>query len=256
MREVWDILKIRWPEVVMLVGLQAGAAILYRQLMVKFETMAANGSQMPWLPSFLLGLGSMTLLIVLQMQIWGFLRTAALRPAEPCRPVELLRTGSPFFWRLLGFQILFSFALAFVYLVVATLLGILIFRRHAVGELPVWLHSLSVFLGFLLLLKPFVLMPALVLTYDYRLVESFFTLQDVSFLRMRGPLFWAVGFAAFTALSVAMGGRVEQRQWAWIVQGVEGLAAGFLLLGVYLAAILGLPKSQPEDSAPEPGDSF
>lgn len=240
MRQVYEILKVRWPEAVMLIGLYTGASVLYQHLAGQFEpTSGGDGPQMPWGPSFLLGLGSMILFIVLQMQIWGFLRTAALQPTEPRSPMELLRTGSPFFWRLLGFQVLFFLALLFVASVVITLLGILIFRQHAVRDLPVWLHSLSFFLSFLLLLKPFVLMPAMVLVYEYRLSEAFFAMQGLSFFRMpRALVVTAVGFACLSAGSILIDAHFPPGLAAQLFRGVEGFLTGLLLTGAYLLAVL------------------
>lgn len=247
-----QILINRWPELVMIVGLYSGSTILLMHLVSQFQQMETSGDQMPGGISFLLGLGSMSLFLILQMQMWGFLRTVACGSYEAHTPLDLLRTGTPFFWRLFGFQLLFFFAFLFVSSLVVTVLGILLFRQHTINELPLWLQALSVFFGFLILLKPFVLIPTLVLVYEYRLMEAVIKALGIQFFPIPYPLrLAAVGFAFFYALLVYLSPQFEQGVFRWPFYAGEGIINSLLLLLVYLTAILTIQDARAKSSTEE-----
>ena len=79
MARVAEIIKQRWQEVVLVVGLHAGLIVFADQLLGEF--VVADGelsaaSPLPGGVAFLMGLGLMAFIIFRQLLYLGFLRTA------------------------------------------------------------------------------------------------------------------------------------------------------------------------------------
>jgi hypothetical protein len=131
-----DILKARWPEVVMVVVLQAAMMLLLEEVVSDSEKMDSNAALMPFWASFLLGMGTILCAVLWQMLYLGFLKTAAVFGSQPQQPVELLRSGRPYFWRIVFFQILIGIALMFLNMAIVAFLGYLIWQAQtdAVGS--------------------------------------------------------------------------------------------------------------------------
>lgn len=244
-REVREILKVRLPEVVMLVGLYAGGTLLSQHMLTQFDH-AERGAQMPMGIAFLLGLGTMSLLIIVQMQGWGFLRTMALAPARPQSPVELLRIGSPFFWRLFGFQLLYFFALQVVALAVAAVLMKFLPQVHGNKEMARWLKMTVFLAGYLVLLKPFAVMPSLVLAYGATLWEAFVGMRRVDFWQPQAPAVLGAIFGFFLAMGMATEIGAGEGPRLWVIRGIEGIIGGLLYLGLYTATIRYVTEGQEE----------
>ncbi len=105
MPKIIDIIKTRWSEVVLLIGLQTAVMFLLEQIAAVAQPPEGAPVSTPQNIAFLLGLGTMAFIIVWQMLYLGFLRTC-IEGVQPWEPFQLLRVGRYYFWRTFRFQIL------------------------------------------------------------------------------------------------------------------------------------------------------
>ena len=101
----YEIIKKRWPEVVLIVFLQAGLMMLMEQIYAAAEqNIAGNGAgQTSQVIEFFMGFGTIAIAIVATMLYLGFLKTACTEGTAPREPGVLLRIGRHYFWRIMRF---------------------------------------------------------------------------------------------------------------------------------------------------------
>ena len=157
------ILKARWPEVILLIGLAVLLPFLSKLL--------ANSA----LSSTVLSVGFLLPLMVIRTMLrLGFLRTVYLEGQQRQTIAVLLRTGLPFFWRMIVLGLLFSIPLLTLMLLSIHIAA----KRVAPGEAGI-LHNISLIRQLLVLviniivMKFILLLPALVIVLDCRVFESF-----------------------------------------------------------------------------------
>ena len=109
------ILKARWPEVTLIMGLYA-LAVLSNNL---FQAIRGDLAR-----TFILlyMLFSLTVMVVLTILNFGFMRTVYLQGQERQKPIVLLRKGRDFFSRIFGFGLIYLIP----YFILAWLIFILI----------------------------------------------------------------------------------------------------------------------------------
>lgn len=178
-----DILKERWPEVALVVILQAAMMLLVEEVALLTEE-ESQSVAMPLWAGFLLGMGMMLCAIIWQMLYLGFLKTAAVSGTHPQQPMELLRTGRPYFWRILFFQILLGLVLFFLNSVLVSLLAAFVWSGQGLEQVPTWAVQLCGLAGLFILLKPLLLVPAVVLVYDVTVIEALFRIRQFRFFRI------------------------------------------------------------------------
>ena len=201
-----DILKARWPEVVMVVVLQAAMVQLLEGMVSDSEKMNTNAVLMPFWASFLLGMGAILFAILWQMLYLGFLKTAAESETRPQQPMELLRSGRPYFWRIVFFQMMLGFALMFLNIVIASSLRWLLWPDSGFDQLPPWFPQLCALLGILVVLKPMLLVPARMIVYDDPVFQA---VSQVRYYRLAGIdriyriTFWGFGLIVLSMVPMA-----------------------------------------------------
>ncbi len=146
------ILKARWPEVILLIGLAVLLPFL-SNLLTKLKIDSALSSIVL---STCFRLALMVITIMLRS---GFLRTVYLEGQQRQTIAVLLRTGLPFFWRMIGLGLLFAIPFLTVTLLSTRLVG----KPTAPGQLVINI----------ILMKFILLLPALVIVLDCRVFESF-----------------------------------------------------------------------------------
>ena len=146
------ILKARWPEVILLIGLVVLLPFL-SNLLAKLKYDSALSSTV-FAACFLL-----PLMVIRTMLRSGFLRTVYLEGQQRQTIAVLLRTGLPFFWRMIGLGLLFAIPFLTVTLLSTHLVG----KPTALGQLVMSI----------ILMKFILLLPALVIVLDCRVFESF-----------------------------------------------------------------------------------
>ena len=226
-----DILKVRWPEVMLVVVLHVAMVLLVEDVMVASENMDAQGAMPPFWASFLLGMGMILCGILWQMIYLGFLKTAAVSEGESKQPMQLLRTGRPYFWRIVLFQIMLGFVVMLLNGVFLNVLSGLIWQGRPIEDLPIWFAQLCALAGTLIVLKPMLLVPARIIVYDVTAIEAFFQIRLCRLGQIEG-LFKAIvigsGVIVLSILpSVLLTAEGPQR---YILSGLYSTASSLVLL--------------------------
>jgi len=234
-----DILKVRWPEVMLVVVLHVAMVLLLEDVVAASENLDAQGAMPPFWASFLLGMGMVLCGVLWQMIYLGFLKTAAVSEGEPKQPMQLLRTGRPYFWRILLFQMFLGFAVMLLNGVFLNVLGRFIWQGRSIEDLPVWFAQLCALAGILIVLKPMLLVPACVIVYDVTVFGAFSQMRFYRLGQIDG-IFKAIviGFgviALSTLPSVLMGAEGSGR---YIFSGLHNTASSLVLLILAMAAVL------------------
>ncbi len=234
-----DILKVRWPEVMLVVVLHMAMALLIEDVVAASENMDARSAMPPFWASFLLGMGMILCGILWQMLYLGFLKTAAVSEGQPQQPMQLLRSGRPYFWRILLFQILLGFAVMLLNAVFLNVLGGLIWQGRPIEDLPVWFAQICALAGMLIVLKPMLLIPACIIVYD---ISAFVAFGQMRFYRLGqiDGIFKAIavgfGIIVLSVLpSVVMDAEGPGR---YIVSGLYSAASSLVMLTLAMVAVL------------------
>ncbi len=162
-KKTLTILKARWPEVILIIGLTVLLPFLSK-LLTKLKYDSAL-SLTVLATCFRLAL--MVVTIVLRS---GFLRTVYLEGRKRQSIAVLLRTGLHFLWRMIVLGLLYAIPLLTLTLLSIRLAG----KPTAPGETDI-LHNISllVLVINIILMKFILLLPALVIVLDCRAFESF-----------------------------------------------------------------------------------
>lgn len=175
------ILRARWPEVTLIVGLYA-LAIFSNNL---FRALRCDLSRI-----FILlhAVFSLTVMVVLTMLNFGFMRTVYLQGQERQKPIVLLKKGRDFFSRIFGFGLICLipyFILAWLIFLVIKYFTYIDTGFFETGKVNPWLYQLCFVAPMLILIKVVLFIPALILVLDCRLFESFKLLRKCELLRSR-----------------------------------------------------------------------
>ena len=237
-----EILKKRWPEVVMIVGFQTGVLILLDHIMGLTQSMEVEGEQVigqisPGL-AFLMGLGTMAFLIIFEMLRLGFLRTAYTNGCASCEPGYLLRTGRYFFWRFFRYQILAGVVCFGLGLVVMSLVGAALFGAKTPEEIPKWLGTVSSFAASVAVVKYMTLMPAVMLGRDMTVRQSIVALREYRIAEAgRVTVLFVVSLGVVSAISIAVDYSGAEGWVHYVLVGFQGVMLSVALLAVYLEAL-------------------
>ena len=168
-KKTLEILQARWPEVALIIGLSTLVELSYSL----FGFAEPDVTKPFFLPSILFILSLTVISIILS---YGFLRTIHLEGAREQTPVDLLKTGKHFFWRMVGF--------GFIYAGLYFVLSMLIFSItkyftstntgfiESAKSAPL-LHQLCSTATMLILIKILLFVPALIIVLDCRVANSF-----------------------------------------------------------------------------------
>lgn len=163
------ILKARWPEVALIIGINI-LSLLFDKLMLIYrnESVPMQG---------LIDLGYLLLiLLILGILIVGFQRTVYLEGDKRQSPMVLLKTGMRFLGRMLRWGLLWL--LAYLPLIWLTYSATKLFTSINAGffetaQSSPLLYRLYFTLPGLILIKPLLLMPVIIIVLDCKVLESF-----------------------------------------------------------------------------------
>ncbi len=181
MPDIFDIIRKRWPEVVLIVVFQTGLILLGTQLMERFSG-PVDSSGMPAGPQMseggavVLGLGTGVFLVVSQMLFLGFLATAHSRGCEPQQPAYLMKVGRYYFWRIFRFEFVYQAAMAVVFTMISEALNTRFFNVEDTRDFPIWVTPVITFAALAIFAKPGLLTPAIMIAQDRMGFEAFSTL--------------------------------------------------------------------------------
>ena len=238
-----EIIKRRWPEVTLVIIFHAGLIAIADRVLT-FTAPVDNSAGVPApgsLPGgldFILGMGTMAFWMVWQLLYIGFLATSFINPAEPREPMELLRIGKRFFWRMLRFQLVFGCAYMAIVLFIS---GFLMKTAPADGTMdnvPLWIPPVSAFAAFAVMVKPLVFIPAVMIVRDRMVTETFMSLGQFPLARATKlmKLFFSC-FAVIFLLSFAHSLTAPKTLIRYAMTCVYGLSTSFLLMLVSMAAV-------------------
>jgi len=192
-RKTVAIVKARWPEVTLIVGLYSLAAFsnsFFR---------AARHDLTKALSSLCL-LFSLILIVVSMILNYGFLRTVYLEGRNRQTPMALLKKGKPFFWRMVGFGLIYlipCFILAWLIFLLIRYFTSIDTGFFETAKVTPWVHQLCFIAPMLILIKVLLFIPALILVLDCGVFESF------KFLR-KGKLLDSKELVALFCLRMAL----------------------------------------------------
>lgn len=234
-----EILKLRWPEAVMLIGLFAGLSALAERITQEFYTTQEMAARLPFWSAFLLGAGLMTLIILLSMLFLGFLRSVVMEPLVPRQPMELLQSGRPYFWKLFLFYLVFELVWTVLSLLLLGVLNGVLFRQTPADQIPDWLLRFSQVAGLAILTKPFLLMPSLVLLKNGTLRQAFVESRGIRLFAMP-RLAKAIrrGYALLLAAFILLYLIPFSKHFFWIRIGILSIVIGGIFLFFFLTALL------------------
>ena len=165
------ILRARWPEVTLIIGLYTLVELSHS--LFGFTEPDVDVTKTMFLPSILF---IMSLTVVAMILSYGFLRTVYLEGPKEQTPLDLLKTGKHFFWRMVGF----GFVFAGLYFILTVLIFSITkyFTSTEAGFIESatsapWRHQLCLTAAMLIMIKVYLFIPALILVLDCRVVNSF-----------------------------------------------------------------------------------
>lgn len=188
MPETFDILRKRWVEVAVIVAL----GIL--RWHIPMLTAVAGISILRYLSQLLVIVIAAVMLIARA----GFLHTAHLYGDRRQRISTLLQTGKHFFWQLLVFYAMYKILMSGI-LLIGLLLMRADFRTVVVGRSVLFHIALAV-----ILMKPLLLVPALIIVRDCRAFEGIKLIWSYKLLRAKELLLFFAIQQAFMFVSIFM----------------------------------------------------
>lgn len=232
-RKTFDILKARWAETLLICVLQVAMMLLTTELMQRWQ-LDKEPAVLPapdW-AVILLFIGFSGFTVIWHMLAIGFLKSSTLTGISPQQPLDLLRAGRPYLWRILVFEI-WLYCLMFI--------GGQLLQTAGLGSvlLPQWLLHVGSAAAVLLFLKPLFLIPAFVIVLDLTIAQAFFRARRVS-LKDMTPLLKPIVccVAVVTILNVASSFIDVEGPLYYALTGINYLANVLNSLLMFMAAIL------------------
>ena len=179
-KETASILKVRWVEVILIIGLNLSISLsnLFWQ-----KNPELNPILILFYSCFMLILSS-----IWMMLYTGFQRTVFLEGSKRQSPLVLLRAGKHFFWRMLGIGLLWGIAYFIlswlVFSVGKQFTSINTGFFEAAKSAPL-IYQLCFIAAMLILMKPFLFIPALIIVIDCGIAKSFKLLKCCKLLNAK-----------------------------------------------------------------------
>jgi len=161
-KEALSILKTRWLEAALIIGLMFLSELSNQILLRYYHRYSA------WWVLFL----NLGILLFALLVLTGFLRTVYLEQKKRQSPLNLILTGKHFFLRLAGFGILYAIVQASLIWSTYWIIKIT-FTDISLKDISSPIGSTGLIVISLILAKPFLLIPALIIVLDCGLSESF-----------------------------------------------------------------------------------
>lgn len=263
-----DILKIRWPEAVLVICLFAGWLILYGEVVTNAQVADQTETELPFLPNFILGLGVMMMFTICLMLWLGFLKTSAMNGPQPQQPNFLLRAGQPYFWKAFFFILVYelvcalvvSFAIAFIWLFWKADLSVPIETQiesmtKFVETSPRLIQILTLFV-YLVLIKPLLFIPSRIIVFGNTVTQALVVMRRYRLGEIeRVFIMAAVGFTAVIVLMLVSLLAPEKSVMYYVLSAVCHLLFCAVMLFLLLLAVLWMQGHRDAEQAPLPQES-
>jgi len=204
--------------------LQAGLMVLLEE--IAGQAAVAQQAQSTALPAqmgFIWGMGTALFAIIWQMLYLGFLATAYTEGASPKQPGQLVSVGRLFFWRMLRFQII----LGIIYIGISFVI-LAIVQSVALGQKDV-----------AVLVKPILLVPAVMIVRDRMVLEAFGLLREYRLLEAKALVrAFFVCFATVYLLSSLLSLIEPGGVFYYAAVGIYAVVSSALIVTLTLGALL------------------
>ncbi len=175
-KETIDILIARWLEVSLIIGISFLASLL-----------AGISKAYPLYRSWM-GLACLGLLLIEILIYLGFLRSVFLESDKRQSPTILLQKGMRFFLRFFGLGLLYTIVLVILVQAIFWVLKIALSIEGSLKEVEPIIARLCWSIAHLIIIRPYLFIPALVIVLDCGVFESFKFLRKCKLFHARGLL--------------------------------------------------------------------
>ena len=240
-KKTLNIIKNRWPELILIVGLAAIMMLLIQRTQAKAPE---NISSTDFLQLFVAVIFSVFFMILK----FGFLRTLIFAPDQPALPMDLLRLGKPFFWRMffLGFILFIPFIL--MYTVISSVLPADLSSQSAYAA-----SFLVALLVSAVMVKLIIFLPAIIIVADTRILESFKYLKYIKLTSAKILLLIFV-LQVLTDSLLRPFIMPESKNWSstdFIILACSHLIAQFISMALSVMAVIYVTQTQHINFLPE-----
>ncbi|MEN6308421.1 MAG: hypothetical protein ABFD91_11760 [Anaerohalosphaeraceae bacterium] len=244
--KIMDIVKSRWPELLMILVFHACPLFLFGD--VEVTELPADQQQFSG-TQFLLGMAVAAFGIISQMMLWGFLRTTAVTATQPIAPGQLLIAGRWYFWKLFAFQVILMLLLVIIASTLQVVLTISFYGSSALEHSPAWIQIVSFLAAMLVMLKPSYFIPAVVLARDCSLLESLQAIRFLSLWEMKTFLPIAIVFFVAVGAVESLSALVHRGHFLYYpLLAVQSVVMSVGMIAVYLSAMLEVLQRIPKPS--------
>jgi len=220
--------------------LQAGLMVLLEE--IAGQAAVAQQAQSTALPAqmgFIWGMGTALFAIIWQMLYLGFLATAYTEGASPKQPGQLVSVGRLFFWRMLRFQIILGIIYIGISFVILAIVQSVALGQKDVSRIPAWIAHLCSFAALAVLVKPILLVPAVMIVRDRMVLEAFGLLREYRLLEAKALVrAFFVCFATVYLLSSLLSLIEPGGVFYYAAVGIYAVVSSALIVTLTLGALL------------------
>jgi len=179
LKDLANVIKTRWPEMLLVIGFMAIGMFLADQLTAADPTAITKAPITMSQTTTLLYTMTATVFFVFFLILYlGFLATLSVNHDTPHDPTTLVRIGRLFFWRFIRFElfiVLYYFAVA---MLIYSPMKFLFFRTTNVEDMPQWTFHLCRLATAAILAKPILLIPPIMICKNIMLLPAVKNLSD------------------------------------------------------------------------------
>ncbi len=206
-------------------------------------TAPESGDAAPFWPDFFLGVGMIVFMVIILKLSLGFLKSAATDGPTPHEPMQLLRIGGPYFFRILFFRLLLEVCVSIVTIPAVMLIGGAVWKTGDVSGIPAWFVRMGGLLGMLALMKPLFLVPARILVYEDTIFQALSAFWRYRLTEIDNFLRWMLaGFGVVAVFTLINSLAAAQTPVYYVLTGVYHLVFSLVFLGLTLAVVLRLQQ--------------
>ncbi len=224
----------------MVILLQAGLMVLLEEIAGQAAiAQQAQSTTPPPHMGFIWGMGTALFAVIWQMLYLGFLATACTEGTAPKQPGELVGAGRLFFWRMMRFQIVLGIAYVGISLMVLAIVQSAALGQKDASSIPAWVAHLCSFAALVVLVKPILLTPAIMIVRDRMVLEAFKLLKEYRLAEAK-PVVRAffICFATVYLLSSLLGLIETGSVFYYALVGIYAVVSSTLIVSVTLGAVL------------------